>query len=305
MENLETMMIPVDLIVPDPNQPRKTFTLPELEELGNSMKAEGQKTPIVVFREDEKFKLVCGERRLRAAIAVGIPELRAEIDQSCENPKSAYKAQLIENTVRDDLPPMDQAQSYRDALLREMDMEEIAEAVGKSVSSISKAIEMAGIQDPTIRRLINEKIIPITVAQELATFSDKHIRTAWDWASKKTSADGMKKQLDAYRQKLGQMVFNGDYDYTKKKDDLISQELEKAATAFSRWEKSTKTFIGKIHSTNGNRVKLEHAIHARTKDIAHLLQFSEEVTKLAKMLKDQVGACDSKINGKNPIAVNA
>ena len=298
---METRQIKVSLIETDPNQPRKTVTEEYLMSLGASIKAEGLQSPITVRqhpKDAEKFMIVFGECRYRASVMAGLETTDAFVKEY-DTDKDVFLSQIVENTARENLLPMEQADSFRQAMLYGISIEDLAERTGKSVSTIAADVEMSAIKDPLVRKMINAGFCPKAVGRELAKFPDAKIRTAWDWASKKTTVKGMLNQLDAYRQKDGQQTFG--YDYTQKKD-VFKAELKNAAVAFERWEKSTNSFMERI---NKNAVKLEHAVHARSKDLEKIGMFAKDVKKLAEMLIEQIGACDSKINGKQAVVVNA
>ena len=90
------LLIPVDSITPNPNQPRKVFNQPELEGLASSIKQNGIIQPLVVRRtENDKFELISGERRLRASKMVGLETVPCVLMSACDVQSALYA--IIEN----------------------------------------------------------------------------------------------------------------------------------------------------------------------------------------------------------------
>jgi ParB family chromosome partitioning protein len=107
--------IPVDRIQPDPAQPREDFEPEALERLAESLRSRGQLQPIRVRWDDERgyYIIVMGERRWRAAIAAGLGTLACIVHQGPVEPGELLTLQLVENAVREDLKPIEQAKAYR------------------------------------------------------------------------------------------------------------------------------------------------------------------------------------------------
>jgi ParB family chromosome partitioning protein len=111
----DAAIIDLDRIVPDPNQPRKEFDEEKLRETERSLLDNGQLQPIRV-RWDEglgKYMILMGERRYRAAKNLGLKSLSAVVHEGPLSPAEVLEIQLIENTVRDDLKPIELATSIR------------------------------------------------------------------------------------------------------------------------------------------------------------------------------------------------
>lgn len=138
----EVYNIPQDLIVPNPNQPRKRFDFDELESLAQSIRENGILQPITVRRtEDKKFELIAGERRLRAARLVGytkIPAIVAETDE-----KSSAMFSLIENLQRQELSFFEEAEAI-DKLINDFQMsrDDVAKKLGIAQSTLSNKLRI-------------------------------------------------------------------------------------------------------------------------------------------------------------------
>jgi len=107
--------IPVDLIGPSPRQPRVTFDPVAQEELRASIAAFGVLVPILVRRRDDRYELIAGERRWRAAQEIGLTEVPVIIRSA--NDLEVLEISLIENLQRADLNPIEEAQGYALSLI--------------------------------------------------------------------------------------------------------------------------------------------------------------------------------------------
>jgi ParB family chromosome partitioning protein len=147
----------LDSIEPDPDQPRRTFDETELQDLSNSIKALGVIQPIVVIREGKKYVIVAGERRWRAARMAGLETIPAVVRTM--NSQNRLEASLIENVQRQDLNPIETATAY--AKLREqfnMNVNEIADRIGKSSATVSNTMRLLSLPDEAKRAMIEFKL---------------------------------------------------------------------------------------------------------------------------------------------------
>ena len=139
--------IRVDLIEPDPNQPRKVFTEEGIAELAMSMDSEGLLQPITVQPHPEysdfkpRYIIIAGERRWRAAGRLGWEMIPAIIRHGIET-ASAVKLQLLENIVRQDLNPIEEARALAKLLEQGYTVEETAGALGLSTGHVTRRVEM-------------------------------------------------------------------------------------------------------------------------------------------------------------------
>ena len=139
--------IPIEEIGPNPNQPRKTFDINGLQELSASMRQSGVLQPVVVRRVGSGYQLIVGERRLRAAKLAGLERLPAVIREATD--AESLELALVENLLREDLNPIEEAEAYQ-RLLAEFGwtQEELAGRVGKDRSSIANCLRLLKL--PTV-----------------------------------------------------------------------------------------------------------------------------------------------------------
>ncbi|MEV6817042.1 ParB/RepB/Spo0J family partition protein, partial [Micromonospora sp. NPDC051296] len=145
--------IPVDSIVPNPKQPRHVFDEEALEELKTSIQEVGFLQPIVVRQlDDEKFELVMGERRWRAAQAVGRESIPAIVRDTRDD--AMLRDALLENIHRANLNPLEEAAAYQQ-LLEEFGAthEELARRIGRSRPQISNTIRLLNLPAQVQRRV--------------------------------------------------------------------------------------------------------------------------------------------------------
>lgn len=149
--------INVDEIFPNTYQPRRYFNEDALQELSASIKEHGIIQPITVRKRGEKFELVAGERRWRAAKLLGLKEIPAIIMELTE--KNILEVSLIENIQRQDLNPIEEAIAYK-KLLSDFNLtqEELSKRVGKSRVAISNVIRLTNLCETVKQYLIDEVI---------------------------------------------------------------------------------------------------------------------------------------------------
>ena len=166
--------LPVADIRPNPYQPRKEFRPDELEELQNSLRASGLLQPITVRKSQSGrgYELIAGERRLRAATALGwteIPAVVKEIDDS-----TLLTLALVENLQRADLNPLEEAEGYQ-RLIDEFSLtqQQVGEVVGKDRTTVANMLRVLKL--PTsVRRLLQDGQITLGHARALLAFDSEH-----------------------------------------------------------------------------------------------------------------------------------
>jgi ParB family chromosome partitioning protein len=144
-ENLDAQqLVDINLIVPNPYQPRKEFSNEKLNELAESIRLHGVIQPLLVREYQGKYQLIAGERRLRASKLVGLTEVPIVIREMTD--QTMMEVALVENLQREDLNPIEEAEAYR-RLMEEFSLtqEEIAKRVGKSRPAIANTLRLLNL----------------------------------------------------------------------------------------------------------------------------------------------------------------
>ena len=178
--------IRLERIDPNPYQPRKVFHAERLEELAQSIRSDGVIQPILVQANGDRYTLVVGERRWRAAKLAGllvIPAVVREIP-----PDRLLEVTLVENVQREDLNPIETAQAF-DRLAREghLSHEEIAQRTGKDRSTITNLLRLLKLP-PDVQQLVAERKISPGHARAILGLPDQEHQRA---VAEKTAAQGL------------------------------------------------------------------------------------------------------------------
>ncbi|HEB9354952.1 TPA: ParB/RepB/Spo0J family partition protein [Campylobacter coli] len=152
LDKNQVSLIEISKITPNPFQPRKTFDEAALNELANSIKEHGLIQPIIVLKKNDNFILVAGERRLRATQILGKENILAFVSDSDES--KLRELALIENIQRENLNPIELANSYKDLIeVYNITQENLAELIHKSRTQITNTLRLLNL-DPKTQELI-------------------------------------------------------------------------------------------------------------------------------------------------------
>lgn len=170
----DALSIELDRIIPDPDQPRKEFAAGPLEELAASLKARGQLQPIRCRYEasSDRWVIIAGERRYRAAMMAGLSSLIVIEAKGDLTPDDVLEDQIVENLLRDDLKPIEQAQAFKALIERRgWTYRQLSERLSVSTGSISRALALLTLPED-VQRLVEDETIPASAASELARVDD-------------------------------------------------------------------------------------------------------------------------------------
>jgi len=162
--------VDLDRIVPNPRQPRLQIEQGPLEELAQSIRVNGIIQPILVRRSGDRFEIIAGERRWRAAQIAGL--LRAPVIVREIGDDQLLQVALIENIQRENLNPIDEATAYR-RLLDEcaMTQEALADAVGKDRASIANHLRLLRLP-PDVQRQVSAGALSMGQARALVALEN-------------------------------------------------------------------------------------------------------------------------------------
>ncbi|PYV16025.1 MAG: chromosome partitioning protein ParB [Acidobacteria bacterium] len=158
--------VAVELIDPNPFQPRRDFAEDSLKELTDSIRSTGVVQPVLLRRSGERYQLIAGERRWRAARSAGLAEVPALIRDLGD--RETLELALTENLLREDLNPMDVASGY-EALRQKFGMthEEIAARLGTSRASVTNSLRLLGLAE-AVQKLVASRELSMGHARSLA-----------------------------------------------------------------------------------------------------------------------------------------
>jgi ParB family chromosome partitioning protein len=166
----DALAIEVDRLGPDPDQPRKEFDPAALAELAESLKARGQLQPIRVRWDVDvgRWIVVVGERRYRAALMAGLPTLMCIEAKGPMTADDILEDQLVENALREDLKPIEQARALR-ALIdrRGWSYRQLAEALHIAPASIARSLALLDLPG-TVQEEVERGALAPSVAYEVS-----------------------------------------------------------------------------------------------------------------------------------------
>jgi ParB family transcriptional regulator, chromosome partitioning protein len=170
----DAAVIRVDRLMPDPDQPRTEFDPEALEQLAGSLRARGQLQPIRArwSAEADRYIIVVGERRWRAAALAGIEALECVVVDGNATPDEILEDQLVENALRADLKPVEQGRAY-DRLMkaRGLSQRALAERLNVSQAAVAKAVALLTLPEP-IQTEVDAGSIGPDIAYQLSKIDD-------------------------------------------------------------------------------------------------------------------------------------
>src|SRR5215217_3560373 len=164
--------LPVDFIIANRANPRRTFDADQLEELTNSIREKGVMSPLLVRPTDDPniFELIAGERRWRAAQKAGlheVPVIVREVDD-----KEALELAIIENVQRADLNPLEEAMGYGQLIEQfEYTQQDLAQVIGKSRSHVANTLRLLRLPED-VRSMVSSGTLTAGHARTLITAED-------------------------------------------------------------------------------------------------------------------------------------
>lgn len=151
------LQIPIEDIIPNRFQPRLTFDNKSLEELALSIKQHGIIQPLVLRRVGDKYEIIAGERRYKAATMAGLASVPAILSDMDDN--TSAEVAIVENVQRKDLTAIEEAKSFK-ALLEKgyMTQEELSKKMGLSQAAISNKLRLLTLDESVQQAILQEKI---------------------------------------------------------------------------------------------------------------------------------------------------
>ena len=250
------LMVKISLVEPNRNQPRKMFDKDSLDELTKSVKQYGVLQPIIVKKIGNRYEIVAGERRWRAAQAAGLSEVPVVVRDYDD--QKAKEIAIIENIQRTDLNPIEEALAYK-SLIEEYNLtqEELSDKVSKNRSTITNSLRLLKLSK-NIQQYMIEGHISSGHARALLSLEDEGKREllALDIMKRNLSVRDTEKAAKALSKKKN--VELSDLTETSKEDTVRDLSL-----FYKEYEDSIQGVLGtKVHinqkDKNKGRIEIEY-----------------------------------------------
>jgi len=169
--------LPLQKIEPNPDQPRTVFDEDGLDNLADSIRADGVITPIIVRKlEGGFYQIISGERRWRASREAGLDEIPARIVDVDD--KTARIIAMIDNLQRDDFNPIDEARGYKNIMEKDnMTQEDVAQRVGKSRPAVANSLRLLSLPAELIQLVKDRELSTGSARALLALKNDEMMKT--------------------------------------------------------------------------------------------------------------------------------
>ncbi len=166
--------VAIEMIVPNPNQPRKSFNDESLIELSQSIRSNGIIQPIIVRKEGDNYVIIAGERRYRAAILAGLKEIPAIIKDYDD--LQVKEISLIENLQREDLNAIEEALAIKELMdAHGMTQDELAQKLGKSRPAIANSLRLLNLTNE-VKELVKSGKLSAGHARALLPVTDPFVQ---------------------------------------------------------------------------------------------------------------------------------
>ncbi len=250
--------IPIEQIQPNPYQPRRAFNEASIDELARSVREHGIVQPLVVTRAGDKYKLIAGERRFRAAQKAGLTTVPVIVKNLVKS-GDALQIALVENIQREDLNPMEEANAYHQ-LHDEFGMtqEEIARRVGKERSTVANFLRLLRLPEAVKKLLAGGQL------------SMGHARAL-------LSIDSAKKQ-----EALAERVVKNDLNV--RQTEMLASEKPKREKKEKAKDVFTRDAEEKLQRTLRTKVEIDRKRHG---GVIHIRFGSED--ELIRVVEDLMG----------------
>jgi len=219
----------IDLIEPNPYQPRKYFDPKKLEELSQSIKQHGLLQPIVVINHEGRYILIAGERRLRASKLANLKTIKAIVAQIDLDELRLRELALIENIQRENLNPIELANSYKELIeVHNITHDELANIVNKSRSQITNTLRLLNLDKYAQEAIIEGKIsqghakVLVTVPKEKQKLL---VDTIIGQKLSVRQSEELVKKIKSKNSDIKKSIAQSSYKIPKDKKELIKELL--------------------------------------------------------------------------------
>lgn len=255
------MVVPIERIEPNPDQPRRDFTPEQLDDLANSIREKGVIQPLIVRKKaDNRYEIVAGERRWRASQMAQLHELPVIVREYDDT--EVLEIAIIENIQRADLNPVEEAMGYRQLMNKfGHTQEKVSEALGKSRSHIANLMRLLNLPDD-VQVMLRAGQLSAGHARALIT-TDNASELA-----RKVVRDGLSvRQTEKLAKKTGSLV------------EQISKTRPK-----THKDADTVALEGDLSANLGMKVSVDHISGGENGKITISYQTLDELDELCRIL---------------------
>lgn len=259
------LLVKTSLIEPRSNQPRKHFDEDALIELSESIKQHGVVQPLIVQNKDDRYEIIAGERRWRAARLAGVKEVPVIVKDYSK--QEVVEIALIENIQRENLNPIEEALAYK-SLLTEYNLkqDEVAERVSKSRTAVTNTMRLLKLDD-RVQQMIVDEMLTTGHARALLAIDDgeNQYKFAMKIFDEKLSVREVENLIKALK---------------KPKKESKKEEIVENSFVFEDIENKIKTRLGtKVnikHKNNKGKIEIEYYSPEELERIFDLLMMVKE-----------------------------
>lgn len=274
--------LPIATVTPNPDQPRKRFTSAELDELATSIRTHGLLEPIIVRPVGDSFVIVAGERRYRAHVAAGLDSISAIVRDDLDE-ASAFEVSMVENVIRADMNPVEEAAGYRRLVETGMDVATIASRLGKSTAAINGRLALLRLDGP-IQKLIADG--------QLDAYDGGHMA--------RLSIEGQHRVIRAMN--AGQIRYAGDLvrlaTAIRAEESAVSMFADDDAPALAPVDlKATRDLQSALAAALAALDKVERSL-----DAAGVPAETEEIALMGEQMKRRAAALASRVHAQRAAA---
>ncbi|MBO7551004.1 MAG: ParB/RepB/Spo0J family partition protein [Fibrobacter sp.] len=292
-DNSRIVEIDVNLIDPNPFQPRKIFSDDELVELAETIEQHGLIQPIIVRKVGDRYQIISGERRTRATKLAGLPVIKAQVYENLEDKTMAEWA-LIENIQRVDLNPVEVSRSYQQLIDNHgYTHEDLAKIVGKSRSAITNSLRLLKLPEQVLTWIVEGKL---NSGAARALCSDKVEDP--ESLAKRIIDEGLNvRQIEA-------VIRGEDINPTREERQEAKEETQAVDTVDSDFSTSTaspavkkpkpelsadlKNFESKLEGYFGTKVELNPSASDQSKGTIVISYYSmDDLTRIQELLENR------------------
>lgn len=245
--------LPIDDVLPNPFQPRENFSEKEILELSQSIKELGVIQPLVVRPKGDKYELVAGERRLRAAKLAALTQIPVIIKEFTDT--ESLEVALVENVQREDLSPIEEAKAYQ-RLSDEFRLThtEVADKVGKDRATVANLIRLLKLPSEVIS-LLNEGSISVGHGKAILSVREPHAQIT---LAKKAASDGLSvRELEAIVSRV--VVLDGQKPSAKKGGFVPARKSSPFPELVDRLRAALGTKVHIRHRASGQgKIEIEY-----------------------------------------------